>query len=179
MWPYCSNDSEICLDMVLHCVGSMQETFKDVLGYTWIYMSLVATLSMYFEFIFFVSSTVGDVNMPRKFGECLWPSNSTVYFIAGSCLFNILGNVPDWHLQSIWMFLRHFCNSRLPLLPSIYTFYFLQITFRKHDHKWKSNRPTIVVKALHSQSRGHVFKTTECRVSINIAILIFLHFAIQ
>ena len=60
----------------------------------------------------------------RKFSECMLSSNSTVYFIAGSCLFSILKthlrktsfeNVRGCHLQSVGMFLGQFFNLRLPL----------------------------------------------------------------
>ena len=37
--------------------------------------------------------------MSRKFSECLWSSNSTVYFIAGFCLFSISKNLFAWNLS--------------------------------------------------------------------------------
>ena len=62
--------------------------------------------------------------MSGKSNECLWSSNSAVYFIAGSCLFpktymheTSLENVRDCDLQNVWTFWGQFCNLRLPVLP--------------------------------------------------------------
>ena len=42
------------------------------------------TLNSYFLLVVLLVMLIS-----RKFSECLWSSNSTVYFIAGSCLFHI------------------------------------------------------------------------------------------
>ena len=77
------------------------------------------TLNSYFLLVVLLVMLIS-----RKFSECLWSSNSTVYFIAGSCLFpktymheTSLENVRDCDLQNVWTFWGQFCNLRLPVLP--------------------------------------------------------------
>ena len=60
--------------------------------YTWVWFNMYFcdwVLLMQFEFMFLLLIML----LFRKFGECLWPLNSTAHFMVGSCSFSISKNV--------------------------------------------------------------------------------------
>ena len=112
VWPY--------------CVGFMQESFKDIFGYTWIYTSV--WFKMYVcDYI--LSMLV--MLMYRKLSKCFWSSNSTVYFIAWSCLFSISKNISVFkHVAVIYKASECFWdNFVIQDFRYCLTFSFMQITF--------------------------------------------------
>ena len=95
-----------------------------ILGYTWdwFYMYVcdcILWIPMNWHFLLVVSLVK---LMSRKFSECLWSSNSTAYFIAGSCLFSISKILSAW--DCFWG------NFLIQGFHCCITLYFQQIKFR-------------------------------------------------
>ena len=83
------------------------------LGLIYMFASFRCTLNLYFLQIVLLVML-----MSRKFSECLWSSNSTTYFIAGSCLFRISENL--FALDLSWKRAWLSSTKRLNVLRAIW-----------------------------------------------------------
>ena len=101
LWAWCRK----LLKTLLVILGSIHE-FGLMCMFVIAYFR--CTLNSYFLLV-----VLSVMLMSRKFNKFLWPSNSTLYFTAGSCLFSICKSLSARDLS--WK-LACLCNSRLPLL---------------------------------------------------------------
>ena len=90
------------------------------------------------------------MSMSRKSSECLSLSDSPEYFNGGSCFFSM--SKPYLHETSFENVMAVIYKASEPLWDNFVTqgfhyfltFYFLQITFWQHYHKWKSDKSTVL-----------------------------------